>query len=172
LAIGLRTDLDVAEAVKLQHASAMSPDKESPKTIDFTHGEEKHEFATKDIAMIVGARLDEIFELVDKELASIDRSGKLPGGVVVTGGGANLKGLADYAKHKLRLPVRSAQLHGFSGVTDRVTKPEFATVLGLMMADLETASRARQTDASPGNGSQAVGKLFKQATDLFRKFKP
>jgi cell division protein FtsA len=172
LAIGLRTDLDVAEAVKLQHSSAATTGKDGSKTVEYTHGDEKHEFATKDIAMIVGARLDEIFELVDKELASIDRSGKLPGGVVLTGGAANLKGIADYAKHKLRLPVRSAQLHGFQGVSDRVTKPEFATALGLMMADLEMAGQERATDTQGDNGSQAVGKLFKHASNLFKKFKP
>jgi cell division protein FtsA len=177
LAIGLRTDLDIAEAVKIQHASAMPAGKDAPKTFDFTHGEDTHTFATKDLDMIVGARLDEIFELLDKELASIDRSGKLPGGIVLTGGGANLKQLAEYAKHKLRLPVRVAHFNGLSGMSDRVAKPEFATATGLMMADLAHAAGnqpggKRAKGAGDTATNPAVTKLFKSASDLFKKFKP
>jgi cell division protein FtsA len=170
LAIGLRTDLDIAEGVKIGHASAEALPKDAPKTITYEHGEEKHDFAVKDIEMIVSARLDEIFELIDKELVSIDRSGKLPGGVVLTGGGSNLKGITAYAKHKLRLPVRAAHLAGFSGVSDRISKPEFATSLGLVMTDLETTG---YMPAKPtADGSQTMTNLFKQAGNLFKKFKP
>lgn len=177
LAIGLRTDLDIAEAIKLQHASATPAGKDAPKKIAYKHEADTHEFETKDLDMIVGARLDEIFELIDKELASIDRSGKLPGGIVITGGGANLKNLAEYAKHKLRLPVRVARMDGFKGVSDRVANPEYAAALGLMMADLESAS----AQAAPGGNKhlgagmeqsgKAAKKLFKSASDLFKKFK-
>lgn len=178
LAIGLRTDLDVAEAVKLEHASAMPAGKDAPKNFEFKQGSDTHQFATKDLDMIVGARLDEIFELIDKELMSIDRSGKLPGGVVLTGGGANMQRLAEYAKQKLRLPVRIAQMNGFNGVSDRVQKPEFATALGLMIADMEsantndTAGGSQRLGAGLDHGSQAAKKLFKSAGNLFKKFKP
>ena len=176
LAIGLRTDLDIAEAVKLQHATAIGGGKEAPKTVSHKHGNETTDFSRKDIDMIVGARLDEIFELVDKELASIDRAGKLPGGVVLTGGGANLKQLAMYAKDKLRLPVRVAKFDGFSGMNDRIAKPEFAASLGLMMADFETAPVASGKHSPRGGGksggdTQSFGKLFKGASDLFKRFK-
>ena len=176
LAIGLRTDLDIAEGVKLQHASAISASKEAPKKIAFKHGNEQLDFSRKDVDMIVGARLDEIFELIDKELASIDRSGKLPGGVVLTGGGANLKLLTHYAKDKLRLPVRVAKFDGFSGMNDRIAKPEFAAALGLMMADFETSPMVHPKNTPRGGGKQssnspAIGKLFKHANDLFRRFK-
>jgi cell division protein FtsA len=178
LAIGLRTDLDVAEAVKLEHASATPAGKDAPKKIEFKQGTDTHEFETKDLDMIVGARLDEIFELIDKELSSIDRSGKLPGGIVLTGGGANMRNLADYAKHKLRLPVRIAHMQGFTGVSDRVMHPEFATALGLMMADMEAASQDQQRSSHSQrlgsgmeNGGRAAKKLFKSASDLFKKFK-
>lgn len=177
LAIGLRTDLDIAEGVKLRHATALSADKEAPKSIEHKHGDEKMTFSRKDIDMIVGARLDEIFELIDKELASIDRAGKLPGGIVLTGGGARLKDLAGYAKSKLRLPVRIAKLDGFSGMNDRTTSPEFATSIGLMLADFESSTMHQNQASSrggskPGDSSASFGKLFKHASDLLKKFKP
>lgn len=176
LAIGLRTDLDVAEKIKLEHASAMPGDKkEKGKTIEQKHGGENLSFSSKDIEMIVEARLEEILELVDKELKSIDRSGKLPGGVVLTGGGANLKQIAEFAKDKLRLPVRVAKLgSGVSGMADKVAKPEFATALGLMLADFEGAHAPQKTSNASGmfeNGTRMFGKLFNSAGDFFRKFK-
>lgn len=176
LAIGLRTDLDIAEMVKLEYATAISGGKEAPKTISHKHGAESMEFSRKDVDMIVGARLDEIFELIDKELASIDRAGKLPGGVVLTGGGANLKHLVHYAKDKLRLPVRVAKFDGFSGMSDRIAKPEFAAALGLMMADFESAPASQPKNAPrPGktspSDSPTLGKLFKHANNLFKRFK-
>ncbi|HET9411939.1 MAG TPA: cell division protein FtsA [Candidatus Saccharimonadales bacterium] len=178
LAIGLRTDLDIAEAVKLERASAMPSGKDAPKTFSFEHGNESHEFTTKDVDMIVGARLDEIFELIDAELASVGRSGKLPGGVVLTGGGAKLQRLAEYAKQKLRLPVRIAHLQGFNGVGDRVSGPEYATAIGLMLADVELPQSSEYSpggsarlNATVAQGGQAAKKLFKSAHNLFKKFK-
>lgn len=173
LAIGLRTDLDIAEGIKLQHASALpASDKNAPKTVEYKHGAEKLTFATSDIEMIVGARLDEIFELVDKELHSVDRSGKLPGGVVLTGGGANMRHIAEYAKEKLRLAARKGVFGGFTGMTDKIAKPEFATALGLMMTDLETTSTHENTRKNNDGSDQGIGKLFKHASGLLKKFKP
>lgn len=176
LAIGLRTDLDVAEAIKLEHlASTAKSGKEKPKTIEYKHGTETLTFSTKDVAMIVEARLEEIFEQLDKELKSIGRSGKLPGGIVLTGGGANLTHIAEAAKEKLRLPARVARIGGLSGMSDKVTKPQFATALGLMLADFESArSHNRTTNVSGAfeNSTQMFGKLFNSAGDFFKRFRP
>lgn len=176
LAIGLRTDLDVAEAIKLEHLSTvLKAGKDKPKTTEYKNGTETLSFSTKDIAMIVDARLEEIFELIDKELKSIDRSGKLPGGVILTGGGANLMHIADVAKEKLRLPARVARINGLSGMNDKVTKPEFATALGLMLADFETAKAHHKTTNAAGAfdaGTQMFGKLFNSAGDFFKRFRP
>lgn len=174
LAIGLRTDLDIAEAVKVRHASALPAGKGAPKTVGHKHGDETVSFDVKDIEMIVDARLDEIFELLDKELSAIDRSGKLPGGVVLTGGGANMAHVAEYAKQKLRLPVRIAKLDGFGGMSDRVAHPEFAAALGLMLSDLESGDvpAAKNRGDQSGGSGQKFTKLFKSAGDLFKKFKP
>lgn len=175
LAIGLRTDLDVAENIKLKHASAISESgKDKSKVVEYKHGNETLSFSAKDIEMIVEARLDDIFELIDKELKSIDRSGKLPGGIVITGGGANLVRLGEYAKEKLRLPVRIAKISGVSGVSESVAKPEFATALGLMLADFESQHQSQKMSGGSKafeNGSRMFGKLFNSAGDFFRKFK-
>jgi cell division protein FtsA len=137
LAIGLRTELNVAEAVKLAHAGP--EDKGRSKSVSVTVDGETHSFERKEIEMIVAARLDETFELVDRELAKISRSGKLPGGAVLVGGGANLAGLDEYVKDRLRLPARVAKPHGFAGLVDTIDGPEFATAIGLMLYDMHAS---------------------------------
>ncbi len=135
LAIGLKTDPEVAEQVKLKHASAVR--RTDNEGISIKHDGETYSFETRDIDEIVEARLEEIFELVQKELKKAGRAGQLPSGVVLTGGTANLKGIADCAKEQLGLAARVGKPAGFGGVAENVTKPEFATAVGLMLMDSE-----------------------------------
>ncbi|HWZ65400.1 MAG TPA: cell division protein FtsA [Patescibacteria group bacterium] len=176
LAIGLRTDLDLAEKITLQHVSALRhSSKDQPKTIDLQHNHEKFSFDVQEIDMIVEARLEEIFELIDKELKQIGRSGKLPGGVVLTGGGASLTNIREYAKQQLRLPVRIANLSGFSGISDKVAKPEFAVALGLMMIDLDQNTQTSLRDAhqnGQNSGNKLLSNFLHQTSSVLKKFKP
>ncbi len=174
LAIGLRTDLDVAEIIKIKYASALSQSgKDKPKEIQVSHGQDKYDFKIKDIDMIVEARLDEIFELVDKEFKQIDRSGKLPGGVILTGGGAKLKNIDEYAREKLRLPARTAKLSNFVGIGDKVSSPEFATSLGLMLTDFEQENHAinKTKKFAKGSSGNLLNGLIHNFGSIFKKFR-
>jgi cell division protein FtsA len=134
LAIGLKTDLDIAEAVKLQHASLV---KDKPKR-DIrikAHGEE-HIFKAEDVAMVTEARVEELFEFVNKELVRIHRAHKLPGGVVLVGGTAKLPGLAEFAKEQLQLAARVGKLQPLSGLVDTVADPQYCAAVGLMLLDM------------------------------------
>ena len=92
-------------------------------------------FDQAEIDEIVEARYEEIFEAVAKELKKAGRLGKLPSGVVLTGGGANVKNLAEFAKEQLSVAAQVALPIGYTGVSEDVKKPEFAAVVGLIMID-------------------------------------
>lgn len=174
LAIGLKTDLDIAEAVKLQHAVAM-PDtrKDSISTVSVKLEGKTHEFSVDDIDMIVDARLEEIFELINKELKSIGRAAKLPGGAVLTGGGANLARIADYARHALQLSARVGHMPEFAGVSDKANNPSWATAVGLMLIDLEgqTHGVSHHTNANTVKSAPNIGGALRKVTGVFRKFR-
>ncbi len=133
LAIGLKTDLDIAEAVKIQHASLTNSTKTTAtvKVNDMTHA-----FDVADIQMITEARVDELFDYVEKELHRIRKAGKLPGGVVIIGGTARLPGLAEFAKQKLQLPARIGKIANVGGLVDTVEDSSYCTVVGLMLLDM------------------------------------
>ena len=152
LAIGLRTDLDVAEKVKTAHGFIGKP-VSSTKTIKLKVGRKDHIVKAENLEFIIRARLEELFELIDEEFGKVHRSGKLPGGVVLVGGGAKLDGLDDFAKEKLRLPVRIGTPTGFSGVADNVSTPEFTTAVGLMLHDSIMGATAHHAS---GGGGHAI----------------
>jgi len=175
LAIGLKTDLDIAESVKLDHASAMPSQRTDKKTTASVKvGDKTHTFDLEDIDMIVDARLEEIFELINKELKSIGRAAKLPGGAVLTGGGAQLKGLADYARNALQISARIGEAPEFAGVSENVHSPDWSTALGLMLIDLEGGAVGVHTvgrSTKSSKNSFDIGKVTGKITEVFGKFR-
>lgn len=159
LAIGLRTDLDIAERVKIEHAVA-APElrRGSAEKVSVKVGGREYIFATETIDDVVEARLAEIFELVNRELKKIKKFADLPGGVVLSGGGAHLRGLADYARGVMQLNATIAKTRHYNGMADKVAGPEFMTALGLMTIDAEIAPAANQR--SGGNGFLGLGRFF------------
>ncbi|MGH7233947.1 MAG: cell division protein FtsA, partial [Candidatus Saccharimonadales bacterium] len=134
LAIGLKTDLDVAEKVKLEHASLL-PEHNKP-TATVRLNKQSYSFEVSEITMIIEARVEELLELVDKELVKIRRSHKLPGGVVLCGGTASLPGIAEFTRDKLQLPARVGKIQNVGGLVDTVEGTAYCTVVGLMMLDM------------------------------------
>jgi cell division protein FtsA len=133
LAIGLKTDLDVAEAVKLQFATLGKTKKNVAKvSVD---GKD-YSFDNEEVQMITEARIEDLLEYVDKELKKIQRSRKLPGGVVITGGTAKLPGLADFTKEKLQLAARLGHLQNIVGLVEGVEDSSYHTAVGLMILDM------------------------------------
>lgn len=137
LAVGLQTDLDIAERIKIEHAVA-SPQlrrgNEPTVAIRVGNGQvqKKLEFQTELIDEIVEARLSELFDLINRELRRIKRQANLPGGAVLTGGGANLRGIVDFAKVALQMNASAFKPHGYKGVTDQIKDPSWTTALGLL----------------------------------------
>ena len=167
LAIGLKIDPEVAELVKLQHASATSG--RDSKKVTFKHEKESYEFDTSEIDEIVDARLEELFEDINAEFKRAGRKGKLPNGVVLVGGGANLKGLVDYAKQSLELAARIGKPKGFGGVAEQLESPTFATAVGLMFSDMQNVENPA-LHKKPGSKSQSAKQGVSNAKGVVSKF--
>ena len=166
LAIGLKIDPEIAEKVKLQHASAVNRNKSSKVTVK--HDKETLEFDIADIDEIVEARLEEIFEAVNKELEKAGRAGRLPSGAVLAGGASNMKSIVDFAKNQLDVAVRRGKAKGYGGVVDNVNKPEFAAAIGLMLADINPDGYHSVAADASKTGAKSGGFL----SSLFNRFRP
>lgn len=166
LAIGLRTDLDVAEQVKLKNVHlGDATDKTYRIIVDGTG----YTFEQAETNMIAESRVEELLEYVDKELARVHRSRKLPGGVVIVGGSAALPGLAEFAREKLQLPARIGKIRGLEGLVDTVDDTSFATATGLMLLDILLTpyiqgQQAHEADIF-SSGLKGIGNFFKRFKD-------
>lgn len=133
IAICLRTSIDVAERLKIDYGQAVPDEIGKREEIDLSEfSNEDGMVSRKQVAEIIEARLEDVFDLIDKELRKIDRSGKLPAGVILTGGGAKLPGVIDLAKRKFRLPAALGGALDVSSPLEKVNDLSFTTAIGLV----------------------------------------
>ncbi len=136
IAIGLKTDVAIAEDIKKQHGSVglVKNEKEkkdqSRKKIEIFESTHSLAFTKKNLVDIIEPRVIEILDLMQKELKKIGRQELLPGGVLLTGGGAKLPGIKELAKQVLRLPCDIGMPKGIMGIE---ADPALATVAGLIL---------------------------------------
>ena len=92
---------------------------------------------------------------------------------MLTGGGAELKGIADYAKQALQLSARVGKPSGFTGMSEQVNNPSFATATGLMLSDLlDESSDLSQKKDTEKSSAASLGKTFTdKITGVFGKFR-
>ena len=135
LGIVLKTSLEVAEKLKLEHGIASPVGLSDREMIDLAKYDKKEEqvVSRRFLAEIVDARLSEIFNMVRKELREINRDGKLPAGVVLGGGAAKMPGIIDSAKQHLQLPAQVGFPLELRGMIDRLDDPRYTTAIGLML---------------------------------------
>ncbi len=135
IAIGLRIPIDAAESIKLLYGDTVEE-----KSGKFSSEISLSEFGLGNetvlrnhVVEIINARLDEIFTLVDKELASVSRSGLLPAGVVLSGGGAKLKNITEFSKKKFKLPSSVGIPMSFLTPIEKINDPLYAVATGLVL---------------------------------------
>lgn len=117
IALGLKISLEDAEEIKLGQGKIA-------------------DFSKRKLDEIVIARLSDIFDFIDDHLRKIDRSGLLPAGVILTGGGSGISNIEELAKLALRLPAKQAALR-FEGNTRGILHDfEWTVPYGLVLANL------------------------------------
>ncbi len=176
IAIGLRTSLDIAERIKCAYGRA---DAENlPKRgadidlADFGAGQSEL-VPTRFIAEIVQARVEELFDKVEAELRRINRSGMLPAGVILSGGGSKLPGLVEIGKQILRLPCSCGRVIVPSHMPELVEDPAFSTAVGLALWSYRSEGRdARASGTSFVHGKAIIEKLKRPIGKIWKSFFP
>ncbi len=134
LSIGLKVPVEVAEMVKKSYGSAMTALTDPTERIELPGipGRAPRSVLRQEIATIIEARLKEIFELADRELVKSGRKGQLAGGLALTGGTCILEGARELSEEVTGLGANLLSPTGLSGFAERVSGPEFATLVGLV----------------------------------------
>jgi cell division protein FtsA len=157
-----------AEAVKFQYghalAKAVNP-LESFIVEPFGEGMPT-EVQRSDLAMVIEARVEEIFEMVQKEIKRSGYDGLLRAGAVITGGCAQLQGLREVASRTLGFPVRVGKPERLTGMTDALRSPAYSTSVGLLRLGLDMDAgappEAKNNSPIPGGIGPILGGFIKR----------
>jgi len=155
LAIGLRTSIEVAEKVKLAvgHVGADRVSKRDTLDLSDFSKRESGKVALSEVVKIMRARLEEIFDYVNDRFTQVSRAGRLPAGVVLTGGGAKLPGMIEVAKSHFRLPASLGYVTALGQAIEKARGLEFTTAAGLALWDRQWQGERGSSLSLPGLGA-------------------
>lgn len=142
-----RLPIEAAESLKLQYGYAASKYLKNPdEKIDIPNslGNAKKRISLQDLSLVIEARVEEIFESLYRELDQHRLLEVISSGIVFTGGGAKLKGLARLAEDMFKLPVRVGGPIEVSGANEVVHNPSYATVVGLLKYAAENSDTSNE----------------------------
>jgi len=145
---------DHAELLKVKFGSALAEETKANEiiTIPGLRGREPKEIGMKNLASIIQARIEEIFELVYCEIKNSGLEKKLIGGIVITGGGAQLKHITHLVEFITGLDARVGypNEHLAKGMVEEVKSPMYATSIGLLIKGLKGEERAEEKAQTTG----------------------
>jgi cell division protein FtsA len=121
-----------------------------------------------DILRIIRPRMEEIYSMVKEKIDKLSLSRPLGGGIVLTGGGAQLLGAAELASHIFKMPVRVGTPLPLGGLVDEYRSPVYAAAVGLVLEGYERAGN-KVTDQVTEYRDKSRGSLFKRLVDWLRR---
>lgn len=167
----MRVPFGLAEQVKVQRGHANQKSVSELETFPVEpFGGEIQQVSRRELAMVIEARADEMFEMVHKEIKRSGYSGLLRAGAVITGGSSQVAGFKDVAANILNIPVRIAQPENLTGMADTLRNPSYSTSVGLLRLGLEmdTISESEPN----GSGGLPVAGLGRRVSEFLRRFLP
>lgn len=133
VAIGLGLPFEIAEEMKKKYGSVMPVVDKKKGDTGPAISQDGHGVSYQDLSDIIKARVEEILKLIVLEMPNSDYEELVPGGLVLTGGSANLAGLAALGRQSLNMPVRIGIPGNMDGIGDVLNDPAYATSVGLLL---------------------------------------
>ncbi len=133
ISIGLGLPLELAEQMKKRYGNVTPSPEKGRRMPDKNITQNGHNISYADLSEIIRVRVEELLRLIVLQLQQSDYLKTLPSGLVLTGGSANLLGIAELGSRITRLPVRIGVPNHLSGVTDMLHDPAYATSVGLLL---------------------------------------
>ncbi len=150
IALGFRIPIEEAENIK----NGIVTDIQYPK---------------KKLDEIILARLSDIFDLIESHLKKIGRSGLLPAGIILTGGGSGIETIEDIARASLKLPSKIASINLITNLKNSELKDStWSVAYGLSVYGLNNKNIYNQTPTS----NFSLGGIFDGMIKWFQQFLP
>ncbi len=162
ISVGLGLSFELAEEMKKKYATVMPSEDAGDKEVPISG--DGHSVSSRDLSDIVYARMEELIRLIVLELPRNDYNRVIPAGIVLTGGTANLPGIAEMAQQITKLPVRIGIPVNLYGVSNNMLNdPAYATSVGLLLWKMRNDGVQRWPTENTG-----IRRFFSQIIRLFQ----
>ena len=179
LAVALKISHQEAERVKIHHGSVLAEElnQSAHISVQGLPGTKPREVALSTVAKVLGARAEELFDIIKQQVEEKGLSEEITGGFVLTGGGAMIKGLPELGDYILSRPTKIGYPNSFGGMTRIMQDPKYSTVLGLLLESSKINpidhTISHQTQKQSGRDFQMpqmdlIGKLSDSLKSVFK----
>ena len=170
-----------AELLKVKFGSALADESQENEIVSIPglRGRQPKEISVKNLSHIIQSRLEEIIEHIYYEIKNSGYENKLIAGVVLTGGGAQLKHISQLFSYVTGMDTRIGypNEHLANGNSEEITSPMYATGVGLVSKGFQKLEKQREqehfdTEApvmKENNGRGFLDKMVAKAKDLFEE---
>jgi cell division protein FtsA len=169
IALCLRTTLKDAERVKRLYGSTVRTyfNADEQIEVEMVHGEELTTVTADEITKIIEPRVTELLSMVAKDIKANHLEHLMPAGIVLTGGGALLKGIQESAEFTLKVPARIGTPHVPPMFKEALANPTYATCYGLLVQALKKSKGSTAYPLSGPAVSQIMNRMKSWVADFF-----
>jgi len=169
IAVMLQVSISEAEAIKMKYASAKSSMSSSELDIplDSKEGQLQRSIPEQEVSKYVEARMQEIFQMVIREISRADIKDPLTYGIVVTGGGAELRNIISLAENSMGVKVRKGKPLKIDGAQDIADEPRHCTVMGLLLWPFYANDHIRMQRPKSGSFKALIEKIRHTIEEMF-----
>ncbi len=165
-----------AELLKLKFGSALASESKENEIVSIPglRGRDPKEISLKTLAQIIQARMEEIIENIYYEIKNSGYENKLICGIVVTGGGSQLKHISQLLEYVTGMDTRIGypNEHLAKGNAEEMTSPMYATGVGLVIKGFDTIGHKNSSNSGDvvGHSKKEKGGFFDKIMNVGQKF--
>lgn len=173
LAVALKIPHNEAERIKIQHGLVI-PEQADPNvhvSVQGLTGTRPKEVPQVAVAEVLGARAEELFNVIRDIITEKNLMPLITGGYVITGGGSLVRGLAELAEYTMEKPAKIGYPRPVGGMGNVMQDPKFATVLGLLLdtvAQENTQPLRRNTTHEAADRSDLMVRISSSFKNVFK----
>lgn len=158
-----------AEKLKMKFGSALASESQDTEIVCIPglRGRDPKEISVRNLASIIQARMEEIIEHVYYEIRNSGYEKKLIGGIVVTGGGSQLKHITQLFEYITGMDTRigyPTEHLGSSNSIENLTSPMYSTGIGLVLKGFEALERSAAANPQPAVNHTTAAKNHSEKT--------
>ena len=169
IAVMLQITKKEAEKIKINYASALSSMSSNQLDIKYHPNRESEEktISEQEVSQYVEARMQEILQMIIKEISRADIKDPLTYGIVMTGGGAELRNISSLVEDNLNVKVRKGKPKKIDGALEIANNPQFTTVLGLLLWPVFSSDHVQLNVQNIGGFKIFIKKIRHTIEDIF-----